>query len=204
MRTPLSSDLTRRGLLVGIAAGAAVSLARPAAALTVGEAKALIDRVVGEINAIIGSGKSEGGMIADFERLFARYADLSFIAPSVLGPPARNLSSTQMRAYAGALQGYISRKYGRRFREFIGGRIVVNDARQVRSYYEVNSQAHLRGRAPFDVRWIVSDRSGRNLFRDLIIEGVSMLAAERTEVRAMLDRRRGDIAALTADLQRAG
>ena len=204
MPTPLPSELTRRGLIAGIAAGAAVSLARPAAALTVGEAKALIDRVVGEINSIISSGKSEAGMIADFERLFARYADLGFIAPRVLGPTARSLGSAQMRAYTDALQGYISRKYGKRFREFIGGRIVVNDARQVRSYFEVISQAHLRGKAPFEVRWIVSDRSGRDLFRDLIIEGVSMVSAEATEVRAMLDRRRGDIAGLTADLQRAG
>ena len=31
-----------------------------------------------------------------------------------------------------------------------------------------------------------------------------MLAAERTEIGAMLDRRKGDIRALTADLQRAG
>lgn len=204
MPTRFPNELTRRGLLSGIAAGAAVSLARPAAALTVGQARSLIDRVVGEINAIISSGKSEGGMIADFERLFARYADLDFIAPRVLGPTARSLGQAQMRAYADALQGYISRKYGKRFREFAGGRIVVNDARQVRSYYEVISQAHLRGKAPFEVRWIVSDRSGRELFRDLIIEGVSMVSAEATEVRAMLDRRRGDIAALTADLQRAG
>ena len=204
MRTPTPSDLTRRGLLAGIVAGAAVSLARPAAALTVAQARALIDRVVGEINAIISSGKSEAGMIADFERLFARYADIPFIAPRVLGPIARSLSSAQMRAYSDALQGYIARKYGKRFREFIGGRIVVNDARQIRSYYEVASVVHLRGKAPFDVRWIVSDRSGRDLFRDLIIEGVSMVATEATEVRAMLDRRGGDIAGLTADLRRAG
>ena len=143
-------------------------------------------------------------MIGDFERLFARYADLGFIAPRVLGPTARSLSSAQMRAYTSALQGYIARKYGKRFREFIGGRIVVNDARQIRRYYEVASVVHLRGKAPFDVRWIVSDRSGRDLFRDLIIEGVSMVATEATEVRAMLDRRGGDIAGLTADLRRAG
>ena len=32
-------------------------------------------------------------------------------------------------AFTAAYQGYISRKYGRRFREFIGGRIEVVDAR---------------------------------------------------------------------------
>jgi phospholipid transport system substrate-binding protein len=199
------SDLTRRGVLAGITAGAAVSLAGPAAAaLTVAEARSLIDRVVAEINTIISSGRSEAAMIGEFERVFARYADLGFIAPRILGPAARSLSSAQMTAYTAALQDYISRKYGKRFREFIGGQIAVYDARAVQSYYEVYSRVQLRGQAPFQVLWIVSDRSGRNLFRDLIIEGVSMVAAEATEVRAMLDRRGGDIAALTADLQRAG
>lgn len=192
-------------MLAGLAAaGLVAGLARPARALTVNEARGLIDRVVGEINAIISSGRSESAMIGEFERIFARYADLGFIAPRVLGPAARSLGGAEMRAYSEALQGYISRKYGRRFREFIGGQIQVVDARAVQSYYEVFSRVQLRGQAPFEVRWIVSDRSGRSLFRDLIIEGVSMVAAEATEVRAMLDRRRGDIGGLISDLRRAG
>lgn len=199
----MPSEISRRTLILSTTALGA-SLALPASALTVAEARGLIDQVVEEINRIINSRTSEAAMIADFERLFARYADLGFIAPRVLGPAARQASAAQMRAYTAALQGYISRKYGKRFREFIGGRIEVNDARAVQSYYEVVATVFLRGEAPFQVRWIVSDRSGRNLFRDLVIEGVSMIAAEATEVRAMLDRRRGDIAAMTADLQRAG
>jgi phospholipid transport system substrate-binding protein len=54
------------------------------------------------------------------------------------------------------------------------------------------------------VRWHVSDRSGRQLFFNMIIEGVNMLATERTEIGAMLDRRRGDLEAMIADLRRAG
>ncbi len=199
----MPSDLTRRATLLGTAAlGLAIAL--PAAALTTGEARDLIGRVVGEINTIINSGRSEAAMIRDFEGIFARYADIGFIAPRVLGPAARQLGSAQMQAYMQALQGYVSRKYGRRFREFVGGQIDVADARAVQSYFEVVSVARLRGQAPFQVLWIVSDRSGRSLFRDLIIEGVSMVSAEATEVRAMLDRRGGDVAGLIADLQRAG
>ena len=60
---------------------------------------------------------------------------------------------------------------------------------------------HLRGEAPFELRWHVGDKSGKNLFFNLIIEGVNMLASERTEIGAMLDRRGGDIDALIADLK---
>ena len=39
----------------------------------------------------------------------------------------------------------------------------------------------------------MSDKSGRLLFFNLIIEGVNMLASERTEIQAMLDKAGGDI-----------
>ncbi|MCE8470313.1 ABC transporter substrate-binding protein, partial [Rhodovulum sulfidophilum] len=51
---------------------------------------------------------------------------------------------------------------------------------------------------------LVSDRSGKDKFFNIFIEGVNMLASERTEIGAMLDKRRGDIGALTRDLRSAG
>ena len=46
--------------------------------------------------------------------------------------------------------------------------------------------------------------SDRNLFFDLLIEGISLLKSERAEIGAMLDRNRGNIAALVQDLRKAG
>ncbi len=193
---------TRRGFGIGLVGGAAaLALPMPAMALTVDQARALVDKAIGEVNATINSGKSEGGMFGDFERIFSRYADVPVIARSALGPAARGASKAQMSAFTKAYQGYIARKYGRRFREFIGGEITVTDARPVKSYFEVISVAKLRGESPFEVRWHVSDKSGKNLFFNIIIEGVNMLASERTEVGAMLDKRKGDIDALIADLK---
>jgi phospholipid transport system substrate-binding protein len=195
---------TRRGFGIGLVGGAAaLALPLPSVALTVDQAKDLVGRAISEVNATINSGKSETAMYVDFERIFVRYADVPAIARSALGVAARSASSAQMSAFTKAYQGYIARKYGRRFREFIGGVIEVTDARPLKSYYEVISVAKLRGEAPFDLRWHVSDKSGKNLFFNIIIEGVNMLASERTEIGAMLDKRRGDISALTADLKKA-
>lgn len=198
---PNDMILTRRGFAAGLAASALV-LALPgrAMALTADQAKTLVDKTVGDINGIISSGKSEGAMLNDFERLFSRYADVPTIARSVLGPAARQASKGQLSAYTKAFQGYISRKYGRRFREFIGGRIEVAEAKAVKSYYEVISTAYLKGESPFEVRWHVSDKSGKSLFFNIIIEGVNMLASERTEMGALLDQRGGDLDRLIADL----
>jgi phospholipid transport system substrate-binding protein len=194
-------DFTRRGLI--LSAGAAL-LPGPVMALTDAKARALIDKVVADINAVINSGRSESAMIREFARIFARYADVDIIARSTLGPASRRASDAEMRAFVEAFRGYIARKYGKRFREFIGGRIEVNGVRQVKSWHEVKSTVYLRGESPFEVLFLVSDRSGQDLFFDMVIEGVSLRLSERTEIGAMLDANRGSIDGLIADLKRAG
>jgi phospholipid transport system substrate-binding protein len=178
--------------------------ARPAQALNTNEAEALVGRLVGEIDGAINSGKTGPALYRDFERIFERYADVDIIAQSVLGVEWRSASNAQRQAYVDAFKTYISRKYGRRFQEFIGGRIEVNSARPVRSFFEVKATAFLRGESPFDVVFLVSDRSGRDLFFDMIIEGVSLRLSERTEIGSMLDRRKGNVDALIQDLRSAG
>jgi phospholipid transport system substrate-binding protein len=191
--------------MLGLVIGGGLALAAiPARALNVAQAEALITSAVGDITTIINSGKSEAAMYSDFERLFARYADVPTISRFVLGPVARSASPAELAAFADAFQGYIARKYGKRFREFIGGSIDVRDARAVNSFYEVRTTANLRGQAPFAVSFMVSDRSGANKFFDLLIEGVSLIKTEQTEIGAMLDRRGGSIPRLTSDLRSLG
>ncbi len=200
MRNNPAPGLSRRAFVgAGLAAAAAFG-AVPAWALTVDQARALIDKAVSEVNGIINSGLSEQQMFPKFERLFVVYADVPTIARAALGPAARSASDAQMKAFTKVFTGYISRKYGRRFREFIGGKIEVTDARPLKGNFEVISTAYLKGESPFEVRWQVSDKSGKSLFFNIIIEGVNMLASERTEIGAMLDKRKGDIDALTADM----
>ncbi len=196
---------TRRAILtMGTAIAILPFLPGPAAALTLATARGLIDQVVADVNRVINSGRSEAQMIEDFEGILVRYADMPTIAQSVLGPPARSASSAQMAAFTEAFQGYLSRKYGRRFREFIGGQITVTGGQEVSRYFEIYSTVNLAGVAPFAVNWRVWDRSGQTKFIDMLIEGVSLVISERQEVGAILDRRNGDIGALIGDLRSAG
>lgn len=94
-----TSKIDRRGVLAGFAGLSAVSLSPlQAHALSQGEARALIDRVMGEVQSIINSGASQSRMISRFENLFNQYGDVPVIARSVLGPPARSASSAQLNA----------------------------------------------------------------------------------------------------------
>lgn len=200
--TPTIFSIDRRAVLLGIGAAALI----PASALTMtqADARALVGQVMSELERIVGSGAGETALFREFEALFARFGDVPVIAQSVLGPAARQASRSQLSAFTTAFQGYMARKYGRQFRRLRGARAEVTGAREVQRYWEVVSTMTLRGESPFEVRWHVSDRSGQQKFFNMIIEGVNVLAAERQEIGTMLERRRGDIDQLTADLRTAG
>lgn len=196
---------TRRAFLNFIAAVVLIpALYTSASALTKGEAEKLIGKLSSEIFVVINSGKSEKVMYREFGKVFTKYADVPTIARSSLGVARRSASASQMRSYTSAFQGYISRKYGKRFREFIGSTIKVTRTRKTKRGYLVTTKVKFVGSAPFIVDWQVSDASGKIKMFDLIIEGISMLTLERTEIGQMLDRRGGNLNKLITDLKKAG
>ena len=176
------------------------ALVPPAFALSTSEAQRLVDLLVADVNAVIASGASEEAMLRQFEVIFDKYADVPTIARYTLGSDARSASRAQLTAYTAAFRTYIARKYGRRFREFIGGQIEVQTAREVPNGIEVETTAILQGQSPFRVDFWVSDGSGSTKFFNIIIEGVNMLLSERTEIQAMLDQQGGSLDALIATL----
>ena len=200
------TEVTRRRAtgLIGAAVASFTLLPNSAHALSNASAKKLIDALIAEINSIIASGKSEKAMYRGFERVFATYSDTSYIAAYAMGNDGRRANGAQKKAFSNAFQTYISRKYGSRFREFIGGRLEVESVRPVKSWFEVKTIAFLRGESPFVVTFLVSNRTGREKFFNMFIEGINLLLTERTEIGAMIDARGGNIDKMIADLKKAG
>jgi phospholipid transport system substrate-binding protein len=190
--------LNRRQMIA--ATSAALLIPQSASALSVQQSQTIVAALVAEVNGVIASGKSEAAMIRDFEVLFDRYSDVPTIARYCLGADARSASAAQMQAYTVAFRSYIASKYGRRFREFVGGEIVVEGAQPVKSWIEVETTVKLRGRSPLRMDFHVSDRSGSHKFFNFIIEGVNMLLTERVEIGALLDRQGRNLDALTAEI----
>lgn len=195
------SNLTRRTFIAALGAVAATG---QAFAFTTNDASALVNRVVAEITVIINSGQSESRMISQFERVLSRYGDMPIIAQSVLGVTWRSASGAQRRAFTSALQGYLARKYGKQFRDFIGGTIEVKSVRQIRTFYEVKSTARIPGRRPVEVIFLVSDRSGQEKFFNMVVEGINLRTTESTAVGSLLDRNGGNIDAMIQALKTAG
>lgn len=188
--------LTRRQMI--LTSTAALMVPQSAFALSVETSQSMVTSLVAEVNTVIASGQSEAAMINEFARLFDKYSDVPTIARYCLGADARSATAAQMQTYTVAFRHYIASKYGRRFREFVGGQITVEGAEPIKSWIEVETTVLLRGRSPLRMDFHVSDRSGQHKFFNFIIEGVNMLLTERAEIGAILDSQGRDINALSA------
>lgn len=192
--------LTRRHLIAGLAVLALAPA--PALALSTATAQSLVTSLVAEIQTTVNSGKSNAAVYRAFESIFERYADVPTIARFALGPAARTASPAELSAFTNAFSTYISRKYGQRFQEFIGGTVTVKNARPDKNgIVVVQSVANLKNESPFAVDFHVSDRSGSAKVFNVIIEGVNMLTTERTEIGALLDQSGGSVPKLTQRLK---
>lgn len=199
----ISERLSRRRFLLGSAGFAGVlSLPGTAGAMTRRQAEAYVERLVTEVLLIVNSGAPEATILRRFETTFRRYSDLNIIARSSLGVAWRRASEAQRKAYTEAFSRYVSIKYGRQFTPFKGATVSFHGSRDAgKKGILVKSMVHTRGRQPFEIEWQLSDRSGALKVFNLIIEGISMLSAEREEIGNMLEARRGNIELLIADLK---
>ena len=162
-------------------------------ALTTQEANKLISGLVNDINVIINSQKSPTYMYLDFKNLLTKYGDTKIMSQKVLGVDWRRASIRQRQDFQKAFEHYLSIKYGKRFREFLGGTITVKSSRKVNSIFEVITIVELANQAPFEVRWLVANKDGSPRMFNIFIEGINVSSSEKTEIGAMLDKRKGNI-----------
>lgn len=202
---PNSNISSRRIFLGGVATSIALTvLPNTSFALTKAGAEKLIENLSSDIFRVINSGKKGSSLYKEFDRILGKYAAINAIARTTLGPTWRAATPAQQKAYTKAFRGYLSRKYGKRFREFIGSEIKVVSAKNVKSGVLVKSKVKFKGQAPFAVDWQVFERNGKTQMFDLYIEGISMIKTEREEVGSMLDRSGGKMDKLITKLNKAG
>ena len=57
---------------------------------------------------------------------------------------------------------------------------------------------------PVELVFLVSDRSGSDKFFNMVIEGINLRTTENAEINALLDRNRGNLDAMIAELRTRG
>ena len=187
-----------RGAALAVAVTA--SLAAAPARASDDPAAALVGEVFSKIEAVAAANMSDADIASAIDRLFRQHADVVILARSSLGPDSRRATPEQLQTFTDAFVRYISRKYAGSFSSFTGGSVEVKNVTEVRSWKEVQSVVHLDGTEPIEVIFLVSDRTGENLFFDMIVEGISLRRTLQVEIVGILEAHNGDIDKVIAEI----
>ena len=167
---------TRRELIGFLAAiAAAASIPSTVLSLTGNEAKQLVENLIEKFNKVGQSGISDEEFIEEFKKALGQFGDIPIIARSALGRPWRDATRDQRIEFTMVFQSYLARKYGKILRKFASNDLKIRSTRKIKSFFEVSSLARNASNQLIDIRWLVSDKSGKIKLFDIILEGVSMV-----------------------------
>lgn len=193
---------TRRTLLAAGAGAALLGFVPPAWALTEDQAKALIKATVEQVRELLGRPVGSSERATALKRIMETRANMPLIARYSAGRSWSEMSKAQRGRYTRAFSHYVSVIYARRFDAFgKNPEIAIGRALDAgRKGMVIQSPLVLGDGRRVLVEWLVSDRGGKVEIIDLLIEGISMAATQREEIGAMIEKRRGSIDKLIADL----
>ena len=138
---------------------------------------------------------------ARFRQLLDGYFDLPEISRFVLGPYVRTMSPSAQQEFTRLFREYLVNAYTARLAPYGGGPFQVLGSRPYGGETVVRTQVSRGGVNPVTIEWHVVDRGGRLLVSDVVVDGVSMKATQRSEFAAIIQRNGGRPEALVAALR---
>lgn len=136
---------------------------------------------------------------AFFHQLLQQDFDLDGIARFVLGPYWRVASEPEKQEFRRLFEDYIVRVYSARFAQYRGETLRVTGSQSDPDGAVVTSEiVRPDGGPPIKVDWRLSTRDGLYKISDVIIDGVSMGASERSEFASVIQRSGGQVQGLLA------
>ena len=144
----------------------------------------------------------EAQRVASFRRLFENDFDIPEISRFVLGQYARSMPPQQQQEFVGLFGDYIAHAYAVRLAPYAGAPFRVTGTRPYGGETVVASQAYKPGGGqPTEIDWHVMGQGGRYKVTDVVVDGVSMKATQRSEFASIIQRNGGRPEALLAAMR---
>jgi phospholipid transport system substrate-binding protein len=161
-------------------------------------------RVLGnEALEVIRSDTSPAQKQAFFHQLLRQDFDLPGIAQFVLGPYWRVASESERHEFRRLFEDYVVRVYSERFARYGGESLRVTGSRSDPEGAVVTSEIVRPNRPPIKVDWRLSTKDGLYKISDVVIDGASMRASERSEFASVIQRSGGQVQGLLAIMREA-
>ena len=132
-----------------------------------------------------------------FRQLFHADFDGPGIARFVLGRYWRNASEQEQQEFLKLFEDYVVFVYGTRLSNFSGETFKIRGTRADEAGTVVSTDIiSPGGEAPIKVDWRLISDKGAFKINDVIIEGISMLATQRSEFASVIQRHGGQVSGL--------
>jgi len=123
---------------------------------------------------------------ARFRTVLNRDFDMDKIGKLVLGRHWRRASPEQRADFRKLIEDYLAGLYARRFEDLAGLQVEVDGVRDFEDWSMVYTTAARTEGPPVLVDWRVDRKDGGFAVTDIVIEGVSMVIAQREEFSAIV------------------
>lgn len=190
--------LSRRAVLSLAAAGAvaaSLGLPGPAYAGDAEAARVYIDRVAGRLLRLVSSDQPLSAKRDAFKTMIEAEGAVEDIARAALGAPWKRMSANQKSAYTEAFISFLAQTYAEQFDNYAGETFKVVSARNGRrkTIYVATQVARPNGGQKLNVEWRVRDNGSGFKVLDVVVEGVSLVFQQRSELAALLAQSGNDI-----------
>lgn len=138
-----------------------------------------------------------------FGDLLGTYFDMPAIGRFLLGRYWRTASDEEREAYIQAFTENIVYTYSRRFDDYSGQKLVVDDTRED-GRFDIVASRIVDPKTPDEIRleWRLIESGGAFKIIDIVIEGVSMSVTQRQEYASVIQNNGGKVSALIDALNR--
>jgi phospholipid transport system substrate-binding protein len=136
---------------------------------------------------------------ARFRELFHEDFDCPGIARFVLGRYWREVSEQEQREFVKLFEDYAVFVYTTRLGDFGGEALKIHGSRSDGDAVIVSTEVISPGApTPLKIDWRLAYDSGGYKINDVIVEGISMMATQRSEFASVVQRNGGQVASLMA------
>lgn len=191
----------RRGVVATIAAIASGLVASPALAVNAQSADQFI-QVIGDqtVSILRDNGLSQQSKLVALKDLLDQSTDLNLIGRLVMGQHWRRASPEQQRAFVELFDKLVMRTMAERMSRYRGQTFQIIGSSPIDERdTKVSTRLSLPGEEPFQVDWRVRKSDRGFLLIDIVVEGISLVVTQRSEVNEVVGKQ--GIDGLLAEMQ---
>lgn len=149
-------------------------------------AKSYIDSVAKQVLDILKTDAGQSAKQQQLVKVFGSTVDIDFVGKFVLGRHWKAATPEQQKAYLVAYEPFILNNYARKLTRYSGQQYKLKEARESGGNYIVTMEIMDGDKPPVFVDyWLRGNGSGYRLV-DIAVEGVSLLATQRSEFNAIV------------------